>query len=220
MALNYVALNYPNSEEGKKAEKLLAVDLPKLEALQLSRAPSKNWKILYRTKDFEDTGTKILREKIKKFIADRSLNKLSISMDIYTMTDNFVVIHGVNSEDLAIGITSILKDYKDYKVQETPIIISAENYTVVQIKKNLPDFLAGNLPETATQPNWDGTVEHAQETQQQKPAANNNQQNNPSQDNPNENIKGNDQKEGDKKGSDQEFGPPSSPGGEKFGKKG
>lgn len=221
-ALNYVALNYPNSEEGKRAEKLLTVDLPKLEALQLSKAPSKNWKILYRTKDFEDAGTKALREKIKKFIADRSLNKLSVSLDIYTMTDNFVVMHGINTEDLAIGITSILKDYKDYKVQETPIIISAENYTIVQIKKNLDEFLAGNLPDNVAQPNWDGTVEHAPVPEQPKPksVANNNQQNQSGQDNPSENIKGNDQKGGDQKASDQkggeqDFGPPPSPGGEK-----
>ena len=219
-ALNYVALNYPNSEEGKKAEKLLAVDLPKLEALKLSKAPSKNWKILYRTKDFEDAGTKALREKIKKFIADRSLNKLTVSMDIYTMTDNFVVMHGLNSEDLAIGITSILKDYKDYKVQETPVIISAENYTIVQIKKNLDEFLAGNLPETSIQPNWDGTVEHASVLEQPKPPV---QTNNNSQDQPNSedvkgNIKGNTNSKDPEPGG--EFGPPPSPGGDKSGKKG
>ena len=220
-ALNYVALNYPNSEEGKRAEKLLTVDLPKLEALKLSKAPSKNWKILYRTKDFEDVGTKVLREKIKKFIADRSLNKLSVSLDIYTMTDNFVVMHGINSEDLAIGITSILKDYKDYKVQETPIIISEENYTVVQIKKNLDEFLAGNLPETALQPNWDGTLEHASEPQQPMPIAKNNQKAQPSMDNPNNiNIKGKDQRGGEQNSGGQEFGLPPSPGGEKSEKKG
>jgi hypothetical protein len=224
-ALNYVALNYPNSEEGKKAEKLLTVDLPKLKALELSKAPSKNWKILYQTKDFENAGTKVLREKIKKFIADRSLNKLAVSLDIYTMTDNFVVIHGINSEDLAIGIASILKDYKDYKVLQKPITISAENYTIVQIKKNLDEFLAGNLPETAPQPNWDGTIEQAPIAEQPKPVVNNNQQDQPSEDNPNEIIKGKDQKGGQKKqgdlnGDGQEFGPPPSPGGEKLGKKG
>ena len=224
-ALNYVALNYPNSEEGKKAEKLLSVDLPKLKALELSKAPSKNWKILYQTKDFENAGTKVLREKIKKFIADRSLNKLAVSLDIYTMTDNFVVIHGINSEDLAIGITSILKDYKDYKVLQKAIIISAENYTIVQIKKNLDEFLAGNLPETAPQPNWDGTIEQVPIPEQPKPVVNNNQQEQPSEDNPNQNIKGKDQKgvqqkQGDLNGDDQEFGLPPSPGGEKLGKKG
>ena len=224
-ALNYVALNYPNSEEGKKAEKLLTVDLPKLKALELSKAPSKNWKILYQTKDFENAGTKVLREKIKKFIADRSLNKLAVSLDIYTMTDNFVVIHGINSEDLAIGITSILKDYKDYKVLQKAIIISAENYTIVQIKKNLDEFLAGNLPETAPQPNWDGTIEQAPIPEQPKPVVNNKQQDQPSEDIPNQNVKGKDQKggqqkQGDLNGDDQQFGPPPSPGGEKSGKKG
>jgi tetratricopeptide (TPR) repeat protein len=223
-ALNYVALNYPNSEEGKKAEKLLTVDLPKLKALELSKAPSKNWKILYQTKDFENAGTKVLREKIKKFIADRSLNKLAVSLDIYTMTDNFVVLHGINSEDLAIGITSILKDYKDYKVLQKPIIISAENYTIVQIKKNLDEFLAGNLPETAPQPNWDGTIEQAPIPEQPKPVINNNQQDQPSEDNPNQNIKGKDQKggqqkQGDLNGDGQEFGPPPSPGMPSSGKK-
>ena len=180
-ALNYVALNYPNVEEGKKAEKMIAVDLPKLEALQLSKSPSKNWKVLYPTQDFEDASTKKLREKIDKFIKDKDLKKLSVSLDIYTMTDNFVVIHGMNSEDLAKGVASVLKEFKEYKVPETPIIISAENYTVVQIKKNLNDYLTGNIPENPTQPNWDGTVEHEpvkeqpKQQQQQQPAVSNEQ---------------------------------------------
>lgn len=166
-ALNYVALNYPNYEEGKRAENLLSIDLPKLEALQLSNSPSKNWKILFETKDFEDAKTKVLREKLKKFITERSLNNLTISLDIYTTVDNFVVIHGINTLDLAQGITAILKDYKDYKLLETPIIISAENYSIVQIKKNLNVFLAGNLPDSVEQPNWDGTLEKLPEPTEQ-----------------------------------------------------
>jgi len=168
-ALNFVALNYPNSEEGKRAEKMITVDLPKLQALQLSSLDSRNWKILYATKDFEDKSTKILREKIAKFIKERGLEKLTVSLDIYTMTDNFVVIHGLNSKDLADGITAILKDYKDYKVQEKPIVISAENYTIIQIKKNIDEFLAGNLTATPTQPNWDGTYEKPVVQQEQQP---------------------------------------------------
>jgi len=167
-ALNFVALNYPNSEEGKRAEKMLSVDLPKLQALQLSSLESKNWKILYSTKDFEDKSTKVLREKIAKFIKERDLSKLSVSLDIYTMTDNFVVIHGLNSRDLSEGITAILKDYKDYKVQEVPIIISTENYTIVQIKKNIDEYLAGNLTDNPTKPNWDGSFERPV-VQEQKP---------------------------------------------------
>lgn len=168
-ALNYVALNYPNVEEGRTAEKMIRVNLPKLRALQLGKYESSNWKILYQTKDFDDKNTKILREKITKFIKERSLDKLSISMDIYTMTDNFVVIHGMKSEEYAKGIASILKEFKEYKIQDVPIIISTENYTVVQIKKNLQDYIDGKLEENPTQPNWDGTIEKAPIVQVEEP---------------------------------------------------
>ncbi|WP_293874387.1 gliding motility protein [Flavobacterium sp.] len=209
-ALNFVALTYPNVEEGKKAEKMIAVDLPKLEALQLSKASSKNWKVLYSSKDLDEAVTKALRDKIQKFITDRNLTKLSISSDIYTMTDNFVVIHGMTSEDLAKGVATVLKEFKEYKVQETPIIISTENYTVVQIKKNLADYLSGNILADAPQPSWDGTLDKAPESQQPKPPVptNNNQQTGqqPTQDLKN-NAKGREEPSGG-----QEYGPPPSPG--------
>jgi TolA-binding protein len=217
-ALNFVALNYPNSEEGKRAETMLNVDIPKLQALQLSKNDSKNWKILYSTKDFEDKNTKILQAKIKKFIADRGLNKLSISSDIYTMTDNFVVIHGMSSEDLAKGIVSILKDYKDYKVQEKAIIISAENYAIVQIKKNLDEFLAGNLADNPPPPNWDGTIEKAPVAQQEKPAQRQEQTNPESSKKHNGNQPKNPQN--GIQDNDNQFGLPPSPQMEKPAKKG
>jgi hypothetical protein len=210
-ALNYVSLNYPNSEEGKKAEKLITVDLPKLEALQLSKAPSKNWKIVYATKDFENASTKTLRDKIKKFITDRNLTKLSISLDIYTMTENFVVIHGISSEDLANGVATVLKEFKEYKVQDTPIILSVENYTIVQIKKNIADYLAGNLPDSALQPNWDGTLEKPTVAKQPLPPVNTKQQTNQ----PKNELNAEDQQpEGG------EFAPPPSPQMPNSGKKG
>jgi tetratricopeptide (TPR) repeat protein len=211
-ALNFVALNYPNVEEGKRAEKMLTVDMPKLNALQLSSLDSKNWKILYRTKDFDDKNTKILREKIGKFIKDRSLDKLTVSLDLYTMTDNFVVIHGLNSNDLAVGITSILKDYKDYKIQDTPIIISTENYTIVQIKKNLDEYLAGNLTDNPTQPNWDGTFEKPV-VEQEKPKPVQEQPQKEKEAQPIKPMKGTDGNEG-------QIGMPPSPQSQKSGKKG
>ena len=167
-ALNYVSLNYPNSEEGKTAEKIINVSIPKLQTLELGKYESTNWKILYASKDFEDKNTKHILEKITKFINERSLDKLSVSKDIYTMTDNFVVIHGMKSEEYAKGIASILKEFKEYKIQDTPIIISTENYTIVQIKKNIDDYLAGKLSDNPQKPNWDGTVEKPVAPQQEK----------------------------------------------------
>ena len=84
------------------------------------------------------------------------------------MTDNFVVIHGITSVDLAKGIVSILKEFKEYKVPNPAIVISTENYTVVQIKKNLNDYIEGKIEDNPAQPNWDGTLEKAPEPKQPK----------------------------------------------------
>lgn len=151
-ALNFVALNYPNSDEGKKAELLLGDEVPKLEALKFNTVEPLSWKILYKSANPEDKGTKALMAKLNKFIKDRSLAKITVSYDIYTMDKNFVVIHGMKTEESAKGIASILKEFKEYKVTDTPYIISNDNYKIVQIKKNFEDFLkVGSQPITPVQ---------------------------------------------------------------------
>jgi hypothetical protein len=45
------------------------------------------------------------------------------------------------TEEFAKGIATILKDYKDYKIPQTSIVISNYNYQVVQINKNIEDYL-------------------------------------------------------------------------------
>ncbi|WP_157485857.1 type IX secretion system periplasmic lipoprotein PorW/SprE [Flavobacterium soli] len=139
--LNFVALNYPNSSEGKDAEQLLAKNIPYLEKLKFDAEPAKNWNILYQFTNIEDPKTKVLIEKVKKFTTERTAQKLTYSTDIYTMTENFLVIHGMDNEVNANDILTILRDYKDYKITETAIVISSENYKIVQIKKNLEEYL-------------------------------------------------------------------------------
>lgn len=140
-ALNFVALNYPNSSEGKDAEQLLSKNIPYLEKLKFDAEPAKSWKIIYKITDEADPKTKVLIDKIKKFTSERTAQKLTYSVDIYTMTEKFLVIHGMPSEVNANDINTILKDYKDYKIAEPAIVISSENYKIVQIKKNIEEFL-------------------------------------------------------------------------------
>ena len=71
---------------------------------------------------------------------------MTVSFDAYSMEENFVVIHNIDSEQLAKDIASILKDYKEYKIADNAIVISNENYKVVQIKKNLLDYLTAKKP--------------------------------------------------------------------------
>lgn len=146
-ALNYVALNYPNSKEGKEAESLLATNIPQLETIAFDKEIPVSWKILYKVgPNPDDKNTKILQDKIKKFVSERTIDKLSTSFDVYTVNESFVAIHGIKTEENAKDIASILKDYKDYKIADNAIIISNENYKVVQIKKNLVDYLTIKKP--------------------------------------------------------------------------
>jgi hypothetical protein len=149
-ALNFVALNYPNNDEGKTSEALLAKEVPQMEALQFYDKAPKSWKIIYKAQDSTEVNTKFLSDKIKKFLKDRTVDRLTFSNDIYTMDKNFVVIHGLISEEYAKGIASILKEFKDYKIAEQAYIISNENYKIVQIKKNFEEYLT--TPVTAPKP--------------------------------------------------------------------
>ena len=141
-ALQVVADNYPNSEEGKNAQMILNDQIPFLEKMDFVTADSNNWKILYQVGSREDKNTKELEEKIKKFIAAENIQKLSYSFDYYKDKENFITIHGIKSKLYADDIALIMKDNVKYKITNVPIVISSENYKVVQIKKNLESYLA------------------------------------------------------------------------------
>ena len=74
-------------------------------------------------------------------MTDHKLDHLTFSEDIYNSEDNFMVIHGIISEEFSKGIIDTLKIKKEYKIQQKPIIISNYNYKVVQINKNIEDYL-------------------------------------------------------------------------------
>ena len=145
-ALQGVADNYPNSEEGKNAVEILTTQIPFLEKMELSTTDSNNWKILYRVGSREDKNTKAIAEKIKMFIAAESSQKLYYSYDIYTEKENFITIHGIKSEVFAKDIVFVLKDNVKYKLVDPAIVVSGENYKVIQIKKNIDTYLAPKNP--------------------------------------------------------------------------
>jgi tetratricopeptide (TPR) repeat protein len=140
--LQELADNYPNSEEGKKAVEILTTQIPFLEEKNFSDVDNKNWKILYKAISREDKTTKAIEEKIKLFIAGENIQKLTYSFDIYTEKENFITIHGINSEIYAKDIAQTMKENIKYKIDEPAIVVSGENYKVIQIKKNLEAYLA------------------------------------------------------------------------------
>lgn len=142
-AITYVATTYPDTPEAKKAEEIMNGNIPRLEQMALSSdTTSTKWKVLYKAGKREEVATKELIEKIQRFIQEKQYEKFSVSFDVYNEIDNFVVVHGISSKEFSQYLIEMLRDDKEYKIKTPATVISSENYTVVQVKKNLDQFMA------------------------------------------------------------------------------
>jgi tetratricopeptide (TPR) repeat protein len=141
-ALQFVADNYPNSEEGKNAAQILRDQIPFLEQMDFNTVETNNWKILYKVGKKEDKDTKALEEKIKKFFKENNFQELSYSYDFYNEKESFITIHGLNSAVFANNIVAKIQADKSAESKQTSIVVSNQNYKVIQIKKNLDAYLA------------------------------------------------------------------------------
>lgn len=141
-ALNYVSLTYPNTDEGKEAQALLQNHIPKLEALNFTTEQSNSWKLVFPKNAILDEESKVkLLEKIDKYLVARRNDDLKRSVDIYTLEEDFVVVHGFITEEVAKATLSVLQEYKDYKIKDKVYVISSEDYKIIQVKKQLQEWI-------------------------------------------------------------------------------
>ena len=141
-AVNHVAMTYPDSKEGKQAEDILKVSIPRLEQMAISMdTVSNNWKVLYKVGKRDDAATVELMEKINRYIKEKDYSKFRVSYDVYNETENFVVIHGISSKEFSNYLIELLQTTKDYKIKMPAKVISSNNYAVIQVRKNYNQFL-------------------------------------------------------------------------------
>ncbi|QHI37431.1 hypothetical protein IMCC3317_28100 [Kordia antarctica] len=139
-ALNYVALNYPNDEEGKRAQEIITSSLPKLtKKAFINDDKAKNFKIIYTFEKNEIEAMEALEKTIAQAFEDRGYNSLTISRDVYNRSQQFVIIHGFKSKPTALAFENTLKTGPAYLVEKENVILSSENYQTVQIHKNLDE---------------------------------------------------------------------------------
>ncbi|WP_449564825.1 type IX secretion system periplasmic lipoprotein PorW/SprE [Luteirhabdus pelagi] len=141
-ALNYVALNYPSSKEGKQAEEIYAQNLPQLAQKEfIPNEASEKWNVAYRFTIENEAEAQALKEKLDEAIADYNYTNMSTSVDYYDPSTRLVVIHGLNTKMGGRGFAEVLKDNKKYKINKPFFEISSENYKIIQVHKNLEDYL-------------------------------------------------------------------------------
>lgn len=142
-ALNYVALTYPNNAEGKKAEQMVAEQLPKLASKNFSPETGStgtgNWKVVFPFKISDNEKALRLKEKLEEAIKELRYTNI-ISKDIYNLEDQFVVVHGFKSKDFALGFAELLKNNRNYRIKDENFVILSSNYKIVQVHKNIEDY--------------------------------------------------------------------------------
>ncbi|MEZ4801603.1 MAG: hypothetical protein R2797_02440 [Gelidibacter sp.] len=141
-SVNFIALTYPNSPEGKRAQEIMQTVIPTLENKEfVKEEESKNFNVIYQ---FDSNAPQEIEEFVKKLdeeVKDIRYYELSTSTDLYDKNTTFVVVHGLKSIQGARGFADLLTERKS-KITRPYIAISSDNYEIVQMHKNLNDYLA------------------------------------------------------------------------------
>jgi len=141
----FVALTYPNSEEGKKAEALLQEAIPALADRQfLPEDDALFFNLIY---GFDTDETKAISKTmadLNTVIKDITYYDLSVSLDVYNSEKVLVVVHGFKNLAAASSFGNDLTKTRNKKrpaVKREFFAISSPNYAIVQRHKNLESYL-------------------------------------------------------------------------------
>ncbi|WP_348824625.1 tetratricopeptide repeat protein [Flavobacterium aestuarii] len=141
-AIEYVADNYSNTKEGKEAAEILKTEIPLLEQMKFSSTDSRNWKVVFKIDRYDTKAEAAIESRVALFFANENVEKLKYSCDPYSEKESFVSINGIRSESYAQFVAALFAENAKYKISQPGIIISGENYKIVQIKKNFEEYLA------------------------------------------------------------------------------
>ncbi|MEZ4792918.1 MAG: hypothetical protein R2783_05510 [Gelidibacter sp.] len=141
-SVNFISLNYPNSPEGKRAQEIMQTVIPMLEKKEfVSDEETKKFNVIYQFDNAPKEDIDEFRKKLDEVVAQIKYYDLSTSIDVYDKNTTFVVVHGLKSIQGARGFADLLKERKS-KIARPYIAISSDNYEIVQMHKNLNDYLA------------------------------------------------------------------------------
>ena len=139
--VSYVALNYPNTEEGKSAQKMLAKAIPVMSNQKLGdNSLSKSYKLVY-VFDKKSEAIQLTKEGLEKALLNTRKEYLKVSLDYYNKEKTFVVIHGFITREVAANFHLFLEENKKkYMPGKEFVIPSSDNYKVIQVHKKLTEF--------------------------------------------------------------------------------
>jgi hypothetical protein len=140
--LNYIALNYPNSPEGKQTQNIIDHVLSSLENDSFEEFSAGNhFKTIFSFNKEEKELIKDFKKELTNLVENEDVLQLSVSEDIYNINTTFVVVHGLKSINGAKGLTALIDEQENEIFKRPFFAISSENYKTLQIHKNLERYL-------------------------------------------------------------------------------
>ena len=140
-AINEVAVNYANTQEGIQAQAILDTSIKGLESSKFEDDISATrCKVVYTFSSAAKTGIETFKKTLDETIATAKYNNMSTSVDVYSKDQTFVVVHGLRSIETAKEFVSLFPSELKSKIERPFFGISTNNYRTLQIHKNLQAY--------------------------------------------------------------------------------
>ena len=146
-AINYIAITYANTEEGKQAQELEANVIPKLankDFIDNVEGISDNYKVVFKFQNPKPDQVSTFKKTLDEVLKNVKYYTLNASVDVYNPTTTFVIVHGLKNAQVAKTFDQIVAKEDKKKIKEPYFTVSSTNYQIIQIHKNLDAYLSIN----------------------------------------------------------------------------
>lgn len=141
-AINEVAVNYANTQEGIQAQAILDTSIRGLEKSDFEDdTTATKCKVVYQFSSSAKTEIDAFKKALDETLSEAKYNNMSTSIDVYSKDKTFVVVHGLRSIETAKGFIDLFPSELKNKIDRPFFGISTNNYRTLQIHKNLQAYL-------------------------------------------------------------------------------
>ncbi|WP_345725289.1 hypothetical protein [Sinomicrobium weinanense] len=139
-ALNNIALNYPNDDVGKKAQKKLE-ETASLESDTFDTEEAGRWKLVFPLPKSNIVEVRELMENVAFFSLKYPYYKnLKVSRDVYDTDTVFVVVHGLKNGKEAKAYRELVNTDEECVIDTENHLILSPDYRTVQVHKNFDAY--------------------------------------------------------------------------------
>lgn len=141
-AINYIAITYANTPEGQEAQNIETKVLPRLQSKEfVADSIANNYKVVFKFDKTEVSEIKKFKDTLDKVFKNIKYYDLSSSIDVYNPETTLVLVHGLKNKVVAKTFDQLLTKEDKKKIKKPFFVISSPNYQIVQVHKNLDNYL-------------------------------------------------------------------------------